>query len=679
MSSAPRAQRTPRSLEPAVAELVVKTIKGLSMDSVQRANSGHPGMPMGCADLATVLWSSFLVHDPTDPTWFDRDRFVLSAGHGSMLLYSLLHLSGYDLSLDEIKNFRQWGSKTAGHPEYGHTPGVDITTGPLGSGFASGVGMALAERFLAQRFNQPGHTIIDHLTYAIVSDGDLMEGIASEAASLAGHLGLGKLVYLYDDNEISIDGGTDISFSENVAARFEAYGWHVQRVDGHDRVAIAAAIEAGRAESDKPSLICCRTVIGQGAPTKAGTSGCHGAPLGAEEIAATKAGMGWPSEPFHIPTEVSTALAAQREVLAQAHADWRAAMDAYTAAHPDLATELRGLIAGELPASTFAGLDAVLESFEVGASIASRKAGHRVLSALTAGHPTLLGGSADLAGSNGVKLPDTPGQSKAHPEGRNIHFGVREHGMAAICNGMALHGGVRVFDATFLVFSDFMRGAVRLSALMGLPVIHVFTHDSFWLGEDGPTHQPIEHAMSLRLIPNLHVFRPGDARETLGAWRHAMLRTDGPTALLLTRQGLPTRAQTCPDKTARGAYVITEGAADVGELDGIFIATGSELTLACDAAAQLNAAGKRIRVVSMPCWEAFAEQDAEYRESVLPHAVGRERRLALEAGVRLGWERFADHIVGIDHFGASAPAEILATKFGFTTEAVLERWAQVAG
>ncbi|PRQ02369.1 Transketolase 1 [Enhygromyxa salina] len=679
MASSPRAESTPRTFDPATAELMVKTIKGLAMDAVQAANSGHPGMPMGCADLATVLWTEFLTHAPADPGWFDRDRFVLSAGHGSMLIYSLLHLTGYALPLDELKNFRQWGSKTAGHPEYGHTPGVDVTTGPLGSGFAAGVGMALAERFLADHFNREGHTILDHLTYGIVSDGDLMEGLASEAASLAGHLGLGKLIYLYDDNQISIDGGTDITFTEDVAKRFDAYGWHVLKVDGHDHAAVRAAIVAARAAVDKPSLICCRTVIAHGAPTKAGTSGAHGAPLGAEEIAATKRAMDWPLEPtFHVPATVSEALAAQRAVHAEAKADWDARMTAYREAHPELGRALDQAIAGELPAEVGAVLDAAIDGFEVGASIATRKSSHKVLSALAEAHPLLLGGSADLAGSNGVALPGTPGQSKEQPEGRNIHFGVREHGMAGVCNGMALHGGVRVFDATFLVFSDFMRGALRLSALMGLPVVHVFTHDSFYLGEDGPTHQPIEHAMSLRVMPNLHVIRPGDARETVGAWRHALARTDGPTALLLTRQGLPTLAEAQAEGVTRGAYVLSDPEGE-GELDGILIATGSELSLARSCAESLREQGQRVRVVSMPCWEAFADQDAAYRESVLPAAVGRERRLAIEAGATLGWERYADHVHGVDHFGASAPAKVLAEKFGFTVDAVLARWAAIRG
>jgi transketolase len=678
MPATPRAESTPRSLEPAIAELVVKTIKGLAMDAVEAANSGHPGMPMGCADLATVLWTEFHVHDPRDPQWFDRDRFVLSAGHGSMLLYALLHLSGYDLPIAELKNFRQWGSKTAGHPEYGHTPGVDVTTGPLGSGFAAGVGMALAERFLAHRYNRPEHTLVDHMTWGIVSDGDLMEGVAAEAASLAGHLGLGKLVYLYDDNKISIDGSTDLTFTEDVGQRFAAYGGHVQVCDGHDHAAIRAAILAARAETERSSLICCRTTIANGAPNKAGSSDSHGAPLGVAEVEAAKRLMSWPLEPtFHVPEQVRSALAAQREQLAAARAEWDARAAAYDAAHGQLGREFAELMRGELPADVFDGLAEVLDQFPVGGSIATRKAGQKVLAELSRRHPTLLGGSADLAGSNGVVLPDTGSHSKRDLDGRNLHFGVREHGMAGICNGMALHGGVRVFDATFLVFSDYMRGAVRLSALMGLPVIHVFTHDSFWLGEDGPTHQPIEHLMSLRAMPDLHVIRPGDARETLGAWTYAMRRTDGPTALLLTRQNLPTQAQTDPDKVARGAYVVWEGESPgEGELDGIFLATGSELQLAIEAARALAEQGQKIRVVSMPCWEAFAAQDPAYRESVLPRAVGRERRLAIEAGATLGWERYADHVHGIDHFGASAPAEILAEQFGFTVTAVLSRWAQ---
>jgi len=676
-----RAEQTPRSFDPAITELTVKTIKGLAMDGVQKANSGHPGMPMGCACLATVLWTEFLVHDPRDPNWFDRDRFVLSAGHGSMLLYSLLHLTGYDLPMAELENFRQWGAKTAGHPEQGHCPGVDVTTGPLGSGFAAGVGLALAERFMAHRYNREGHTVVDHMTWGIVSDGDLMEGIASEAASLAGHLGLGKLIYLYDDNHISIDGATDISFTEDVGARFVAYGWHVEHVDGHDPAAIRAAIAKARSVGDKPSLIACRTIIAQGSPNKANSSDAHGAPLGAAEIAATKQAMDWPLEPsFYVPTQVRETLARQLIGLSAANATWTTRLAAYHEAEPALARELDDLLAGKLPTAVFTALDAALASFPIGGSVATRKAGHKVLSVLTEAHPTFLGGSADLAGSNGVLLPNTPGQSKQHPEGRNIHFGVREHGMAGICNGLALHGGLRVFDATFLVFSDFMRGALRLSALMNLPIVHVFTHDSFWLGEDGPTHQPIEQLASLRAMPNLHVIRPADARETVGAWKLALERMTGPTALLLTRQNLPTYASTNVEGVARGGYVVWEPeGSKLDQLAGIFVATGSEVELAITAAQQLAQTGAAIRVVSLPCWEAFAEQSAAYRESVLPAAIGRERRLAIEAGCSMGWEKFADHVLGIDHFGASAPAEVLAEKFGFTVAGVLAKWAAAQG
>ncbi|MCA9661115.1 MAG: transketolase, partial [Myxococcales bacterium] len=472
-----------RTITPEYHALLVDTIKALAMDAVQQANSGHPGMPMGTACMAATLWTRFLKHDPQAPNWLDRDRFVLSAGHGSMLLYALLHLTGYDLPLEELRRFRQWGSKTPGHPEFGHTTGVEVTTGPLGTGFATGVGMAIAERWMAARFNRPGHTIVDHYTYAIVSDGDLMEGIAAEAASLAGHLGLGKLIYLYDDNQISIDGPTDISFTEDVLARFAAYGWHVARVDGHDADAVAAAIAAARAATDKPSLIACRTVIGQGSPNKAGKSSSHGAPLGADEVAKTKEGMGWPLEPtFFVPKTIEEGEKAALAKLRARHEAWEATLAAYREAHPELAAELDALIAGEPPK---AALDA-LPSFEIGGSLATRKAGAAVLGALVDRVPGLIGGSADLAGSNGVALGERPAQSREHPGADVIHFGVREHAMAGIANGLALHN-MRPYVATFLVFSDFMRGAVRLAALMGLPVIYVLSHDSFWVGEDGPT------------------------------------------------------------------------------------------------------------------------------------------------------------------------------------------------
>jgi transketolase len=663
-----RAAQSPRTLDTDLQQQFAHTIRGLSMDAVEAAKSGHPGMPMGSAEMATVLWTEFLVHDPGAPTWADRDRFVLSAGHGSMLIYSLLHLTGYELPLDELRNFRQWGSKTAGHPEYGHTPGVEITTGPLGTGLASSVGFALAERFLADRYNRGGHTVVDHFTYGIAGDGCLMEGVASEAASLAGHLGLGKLIYLWDDNHVSIDGSTEISFTEDVRKRFESYGWQVIDADGHDMASVRQALLAARDEADKPSLICCRTVIGKGSPNKAGTSAVHGAALGEAEVAASKQAMGWPEEPFHVPTAVTEAMAAAQVTHKASREAWETEFAAYAAAEPELAAEFELLQRGELPAGVFDGLP----RFETGDKIATRKASGKVLAALCAAHPTLLGGSADLAGSNCVEIPDSPDQSRAAPGGRNIRFGVREHAMAAICNGIALHGGARCFDATFLVFSDFMRGGLRLSALMGLPVVHVFTHDSFYLGEDGPTHQPIEHAMSLRAIPGLEVIRPADGRETLGAWKSALSRRDGPTALLLTRQNLPVLANS-RDDISQGAYVVHEPA---GEAEGILLATGSEVSLAIEAAALLESRGKPVRVVSMPSWEAFEAQDESYRAEVLPSSLS--RRLAIEAGTTLGWHRYASAVIGIDHFGASAPAKVLAEKFGFTPEAVAARYSELS-
>ncbi|MCA9652091.1 MAG: transketolase [Myxococcales bacterium] len=667
-----RAALPPRAHDPALHELLVKTIKGLTMDAVQKANSGHPGMPMGTADMASTLWSGFLVHDPAQPRWPDRDRFVLSAGHGSMLLYSLLHLHGYDLPMEQLQQFRQLGSRTPGHPEVDHTPGVEVTTGPLGSGFAAGVGLALGERLLAARYNRPGHEIVDHLTYGIVSDGDLMEGIASEAASLAGHLGLGKLVYLYDANRITIDGSTDVSFTEDVAARFTAYGWHVAEVDGHDPEAIAAALEVARAELSAPSLIVCRTTIGQGAPTKAGKSSSHGSPLGAAEVEGAKRAMGWPLEPtFYVPDELRAGLEARRGALTELRQDWDRRFAAYEAEHPELAAQLRAAWADELPEVAMAALDAL--RFEAGTAVATRKVGAKVLAALVEPLPSLVGGSADLAGSNGVDIPALGWQSREQPGGRGIHFGVREHGMAGVCNGLALHGGLRPFDATFLIFSDFMRGALRLSALMRLPVVHVLSHDSIFLGEDGPTHQPIEQCMSLRLVPHLHVVRPADANETVGAWIHALQRKrgDGPTAILVSRQDLPVLEHGRRD-VSRGAYVLWEPAkVAVADLHAIVIATGSEVSLALEAAHRLHEVGLPLRVVSMPCWEAFEAQDQAYRDEVLPPSI--TRRISVEAGVTVGWGRWASHHVGIDDFGASAPAEVLAEHFGLTPEALIER------
>lgn len=666
-----RAALPPRAHDLAVHTQLVKTIKGLTMDAVQKANSGHPGMPMGTADMASTLWSRFLVHDPTQPSWPDRDRFVLSAGHGSMLLYSLLHLHGYDLPMEQLQQFRQLHSLTPGHPEVDHTPGVEITTGPLGTGFAAGVGMALGERLLATRYNRPGHEIIDHFTYGIVSDGDLMEGIAAEAASLAGHLGLSKLVYLYDANRITIDGATDISFTEDVGARFAAYGWQVSEVDGHDPEAMSEALAVARADTQRPSLVVCRTVIGQGAPTKEGKSSSHGSPLGPEEIEGTKRGMEWPQTPFHVPESLRPAIDAGVAPLRAMREEWDRRFAAYDAEHPQQAAELRAAWADELPAAAREAIDAL--TFEVGTKLATRKASAKLLTALADRLPSLVGGSADLAGSNGTPAGPFGGQSRTEPGGRAIHFGVREHGMAGVCNGLALHGGLRPFDATFLIFSDFMRGAIRLSALMRLPVVHILSHDSIFLGEDGPTHQPVEQCMSLRLTPHLHVVRPADANETVGAWVHALgrKRGDGPTAILLTRQGLPVLEGGRRDISC-GAYVLwePEGVAADG-LHGILIATGSEVHVALEAAKRLHADGLALRVVSMPCWKAFEQQDADYREQVLPAAI--TLRLSIEAGVTLGWSRWASAHVGIDDFGASAPADVLAEHFGLTVDAVMAR------
>jgi transketolase len=667
-----RAALPPRDHDPALHALLVKTIKGLTMDAVQKASSGHPGMPMGTADMAAALWTRFLVHDPSQPHWPDRDRFVLSAGHGSMLLYSLLHLHGYDLPMSELQRFRQLHSLTPGHPEVDHTAGVEVTTGPLGTGFAAGVGLAIAERILAARYNRPGHAIVDHFVYGIVSDGDLMEGIASEAASLAGHLGLHKLVYLYDQNHITIDGSTDLAFTEDVAARFTAYGWYVAAVDGHDPVAVGEAIAGARAQGERPSLVLCRTTIAQGAPTKAGTAASHGAPLGAGEVEAAKRGMGWPLEPaFFVPPELPGALAARVRPSQVLREDWERRLSAYEAEHPALAAELRATWADQQPASVREALLAL--QFPTGSSIATRKVGAKIVATLAQHLPSLVGGSADLAESNGVSGEGLGIQSRREPGGRYLHFGVREHGMAGICNGLALHGGLRPFDATFLIFSDFMRGALRLSALMRLPVVHVFSHDSVLLGEDGPTHQPIEQCMSLRLIPRLHVVRPADANETIGAWLHALSRKrgDGPTAILVTRQGLPVLEHGRRDVSC-GAYVLwqPEGVA-TADLHGILVATGSEVSLALAAAQRLAAEGLPLRVVSMPCWEAFETQSEAYRSEVLPPAI--TRRLSIEAGITQGWARWAAHQHGLDDFGLSAPAEALAEHLHLTVDAIVER------
>lgn len=654
--------------------LCINTIRMLSADAVEKARSGHPGMPMGAAPMAYLLWTRFMRYNPEDPAWADRDRFVLSAGHGSMLLYSLLHLTGYDLTLGDLKQFRQWESRTPGHPEYGQTPGVETTTGPLGQGFANAVGMAMAERYLASHFNRPGFDIVDHHTYAIVSDGDLMEGVSHEAASLAGHLGLGKLVFLYDDNHISIEGSTDITFTENRAARFRAYGWHVQEVtDGNDLDALEEALRAARSETARPSLIAVRTHIGFGSPGKQDTPGAHGEPLGAEELARTKACLGWPAEPpFHVPEEALKHFREAGRQAASAQEAWESLFAEYSSAHPDLADEWRLWMSGGLPD----GWEEALPVFEADKKgPASRAASGTVLNALAGKFKNLFGGSADLAPSNKTLIKGEENFEGPAFTGRNIRFGVREHGMGGILNGMALHGGIRPYGGTFLIFSDYMRPSIRLASLMRLRVIYVFTHDSIGLGEDGPTHQPIEQLAALRAIPGMTVIRPADANETREAWRAAVRMTEGPVALALTRQGLPTldRAALAPaEMLSRGAYTLWQS--PEGKPEIILIGTGSELHIVLDAAAKLSDEGRRVRVVSMPSWELFEQQPAAYRNEVLPEDI--TRRIAVEAGSPMGWHRYvgADGVVvGIERFGASAPYQILYEKFGLTADTVLEK------
>ncbi len=653
-------------------QLCINTLRTLVMDGVQKAKSGHPGMPMGVADMAYVLWTRFLKHSPANPAWPDRDRFVLSAGHGSMLLYSLLHLTGYDLRLEEIKNFRQWSSRTPGHPEYGLTTGVETTTGPLGQGFANGVGMAIAERFLAATFNRPGFPIFGHFTYAIVSDGDLMEGVSHEAASLAGHLGLGKLIYLYDDNEISIEGSTDLTFTEDVPARFRAYGWHVQEVDGYDLDGIEAAIRAAQEETKRPSLIVCHTHIAYGSPNKQDTAGAHGAPLGEEEVRLTKEALGWPPDAhFLIPDEALAVFRQAVERGREAEAQWRETCERYRAAYPEEGALLETLWAGRLPAGW---IDALPTFAPADGPLATRKASGAVLNALAPALPTLIGGSADLAPSNVTLLKGFADFQRETPAGRNLRFGVREHAMGSVLNGLASHGGVFPYGGTFLVFSDYMRPAVRLAAMMHLPVVYVWTHDSVWIGEDGPTHQPVEQLAALRAIPNLVVIRPADGNETTAAWRVALERRDGPTALALTRQKLPVLFETTrnpAEKVARGAYVLADSS---GIPSVLLIASGSEVHLALEARDLLAEKGIAVRVVSMPSWELFDAQPASYRDAVLPPQV--TARLAIEAGVTQGWAKYvglAGDVMGLDRFGASAPYRVLMEKFGFTAEAVVER------
>ncbi|MBA3464033.1 MAG: transketolase [Deltaproteobacteria bacterium] len=642
--------------------LAINTIRTLSIDGVQKANSGHPGLPMGCAPMAYVLWQQHLKHDPRSPLWFDRDRFVLSAGHGSMLIYSLLHLTGYDLSLDDLKAFRQWESKTPGHPEWHHTPGVEATTGPLGQGAANAVGMAIAEKFLGNFFNRPGHEVIDHHTYALVSDGDVMEGVCMEAASIAGHLRLGKLTYLYDANHITLDGPLELTFSEDVGKRFESQGWHVLHVEkgDSDLAGIDAAIRAARAETQRPSLIVINTTIGFGSPKKAGTSGAHGSPLGDAEVAATKTALGWdPAAKFLVPDQVRAHMGEQPKKGAAAHAKWRETFTAYKAAHPELASQLEIAIKGELPA----GWDKDLPSFS-GAPIATRSAGGKVLTALGAKIPWLFGGDADLGGSTKTIVPG--GDFNYNGVGRNLRFGIREHAMGAIANGMLYHGGIRPFTATFFNFSDYMRPSVRLASLNKQPSIYIWTHDSVGLGEDGPTHQPVEHLMALRAMPNLHVFRPADANETVAGWKLALERNHGPTGLVLSRQDLPLLTPAGAPGAEKGAYVLADGT------DVIIIATGSEVAIAMTARDELAKHSVSARVVSMPCWELFAEQTADYQRSVLP--PDRTQRVSIEAGVTLGWrEHVGDKgiAIGIDRYGASAPAEVIYEKLGLTPAAVV--------
>ncbi|UCG88740.1 MAG: transketolase [Gemmatimonadota bacterium] len=658
-------------------ELCINAVRVLSMEAVQRANSGHPGTPMALAPICYALWTRHLRHNPSDPNWLGRDRFVLSCGHASMLLYSVLHLTGYDLSLDDIKNFRQWGSPTPGHPEHGVTPGVETTTGPLGQGFANAVGMALAQAKLAAEFGRSGHSVFDHWTYFLASDGDLMEGVSHEAASIAGHLRLTKLIGFYDDNGITIDGKISLTLSDDTAKRFEAYGWHVQHVrDGNDLTAIDRAVSAAQAE-ESPSLIIVRTHIAYGSPNKQDTPDAHGAPLGEEEVRLTKANLGWDSaEAFAIPEQVKVRWRGCVERGAELQADWQRQFDAYAGEHPKLAGEFLRRARGELPS----GWESALPTFDAAQGpMATRAASGQVLNAVARVVPEMVGGSADLGGSNKTMLQDAAPLSRYDYTGRNVYFGIREHGMGSIANGMALHGGFIPYAATFLVFSDYMRPPIRLAAMMGLQVIYVFTHDSIGVGEDGPTHQPIETLAALRAIPNLVVLRPADAAETVEAWRAAIDNRNGPVALSLTRQKLPilARSQLGPASgLVRGGYVLAE--AGGGKPDAILIASGSEVHVALEARGKLMEQGVPTRVVSMPSLEYFAAQPASYRDEVLPPDV--RVRVAVEAAYPMPWYRWvgdAGAVVGVDHFGASAPAQRLFEEFGITAEAVVERVVRV--
>lgn len=659
---------------------LANAIRALSMDAVQKAKSGHPGAPMGMADIAEVLWRDYLNHNPQDPGWPNRDRFILSNGHGSMLLYSLLHLSGYDLSIDDLKQFRQLHSKTPGHPEYGYAPGVETTTGPLGQGITNAVGMAIAEKALAAQFNRPGHAIVDHHTYTFLGDGCLMEGVSHEACSLAGTLGLGKLVAFWDDNGISIDGHVEGWFTDDTPARFEAYGWHVVRnVDGHDSEAIRAAIDEARAVTDKPTLICCKTIIGYGSPNKSGSHDCHGAPLGDAEIAASREFLQWEHAPFEIPADIYEGWSAKAKGAA-AQQSWQQQFAAYAAAYPELAAELSRRLAGELPADWREKSDAYIAQLQATpAVIASRKASQNALNAFGPLLPEMLGGSADLAGSNLTLWSGSKGVSNEDASGNYLYYGVREFGMSAIMNGIALHGGFIPYGATFLMFMEYARNAVRMAALMKQRVIFVYTHDSIGLGEDGPTHQPVEQLASLRVTPNLMNWRPCDQVESAVAWQAAIERTEGPTTLIFTRQNLVQQPRTAEQlaNIRRGGYVLVDCA---GTPELIFIATGSEVELAVQAAAHLAAKGKKVRVVSMPSTDVFEAQDAAYREAVLPSTV--TKRVAVEAGIVDSWYKYVGlngKIIGMTGFGESAPAEQLFEYFGITTAKVLAAAEELLG
>ncbi len=650
--------------------LAANTIRGLAMDGVQKANSGHPGMPMGCAEFATVLWLKFLKHDPADPKWADRDRFVLSAGHGSMLLYSMLHLSGYPLPIEQLQLFRQLDSRTPGHPEFGHTVGVETTTGPLGAGLSNAVGMALAEAMLAAKFNKDGQKVVDHYTYAIAGDGCMMEGISHEACSLAGHLGLNKLVVFYDYNEITIEGKTSLAYSDDARKRFEAYGWNVLEINGHDAAACEQALAEARTSQEKPTLIIGHTHIGQGSPNKHDTHKAHGEPLGADEVKATKAALGMPvDKDFYVPEEVHAMYVARAAELAAQNAGWKQSLAAWKQANPELAVEWDIQQQRKLPAD----LEKALPVFDPAKPMATRQASGETLNALVKVLPQLVGGSADLAPSNNTHLKGYPEIGKRQFVGRNLHFGVREHGMLGVINGMILHGGWIVYGATFFVFSDYCRPAIRLAALMQIPALYVFTHDSIFVGEDGPTHEPIEQIAALRCMPNVSIIRPGDPTETAAAWLAALERTDGPTALLLTRQALPVLDRTkypAASEIRKGAYTLWQSAA--GEPDIILIGSGSEVSITLTAGEQLAREGVNVRVVNMASFDLFEKQTKKYRNEVL--SPGCKKRVAVEAGCTMGWDKYVGNtgkIIGIDTFGASGPFKALAQKYGFTVENVL--------